>query len=816
MAKKSEEDKKGLKLNIQNKQIAKAVNFKGIKEKLSKKKASDTKEPAPKKPAKTKSPKDEQAPPVDEAPRIKARSKSAFSEESGRPEEQTQKPVKKTAPKTEETVKEETAQKPSKEPEKLGPTGRHITDILPPKKPKVKETSPSKEDDKSKTKPKFKESTPPRDDKDDSKKHAGKKGSKFREFRDMKSRPFDARDKAGLRAGEDSYHYRKKRKKSSKHVDEESIIRPSVLTVRLPISVKDLASEMKRKASELIGQLFKHGMVVTINDVLDDETTIQLLGEDLGCKIKVDTSEEERIRITDKTVQEEINQSPADDLEDRAPVVTFMGHVDHGKTSLIDKIRQSDIVSGEAGAITQHIGAFLCHTERGGEIAILDTPGHEAFTAMRHRGANVTDIVVLVIAGDEGFRQQTEEALQQARDSGVSIVVALNKCDKPGFDADKIYRQLSEHELLPEAWGGQTVTVNCSALTGEGIDDLIEMLALQAEVLELKANRKFRARGTVLESEMHKGMGAVATVLVLNGTLKQGDPIVVDRYYGRIKTMRDEHGQELTEAGPSTPVEITGLSGIPEAGTEFIVVQSEKEARNISSARQLEIRQKQLQRRAPSLEDLMEEAKKAEKKDFNLMISADVQGSLEAVENALRKIRSEKVNLNIISTDIGEISESNIERASASNATILGFHTAIESHADTLLKQFGVKVIMHDIIYHAIDDVKELMRQTLDKIPIENERGTAEVRQTFRASQLGVIAGCYVTDGTIHRNHNVRVKRGGEEIWKGSISSLKRVKEDVREVQKGLECGILLNGFNDAEAGDIIEAFDISYIEQEL
>lgn len=815
MAKQSKEEKKSLKLNIQNKQIAKAVNLKGIKEKLSKKKASEPKE-TPSKKAKE-APVPPEAKP-EEAPRIKARSKSAFAEEAQKSDqEKASTSQKKKEAKAAQVKMKEPAAAPK---EKLGPTGKHISDILPPKKEKPKKEENEEKAASEKVKPKFKETPPPRGEKEEDKKKAGTKkaakGSKFREFRDMKSRPFDARDRAGLRAGEETfYRYRKRKPKPSKQEIEETTVRPANLKLRLPISVKDLASEMKRKASELIAQLFKHGVLITINDILDDETTIQILGEDLGCKIEIDTSEEERIRITDKSIQEEIKESDSKVLKERAPVVTFMGHVDHGKTSLIDKIRETDVAAGEAGAITQHIGAFLCHTDLG-NIAILDTPGHEAFSAMRHRGANVTDIVVLVIAGDEGFRQQTEEALQQAREAGVAIVVALNKCDKPNFDADKVYRQLSEHELLPEAWGGQTVTINCSAATGEGVKELVEMLALQAEVMELKANPEMRARGTVLESEMHKGLGSVATVLVQNGTLKQGDAFVVDRYYGRVKIMHDEHGKNILQAGPSTPVEITGLSGIPEAGSEFVVVDNEKEARDIAEMRSEIVRQKSMQRRAPSLESMMEQAQEQEKKEFNLMICADVQGSLEALDNALKKIKSDKVRLNIISKDIGEVSESNIHRAAASNATILGFHTAIESHAEPLLKQLSVVAKLHDIIYHAIDDVKELMRQTLDKIPVENDRGQAEVRQTFRASHLGVIAGCYVTEGMINRNHQIRVIRDGEEIWKGPMSSLKRVKEDVREVQKGLECGILLKGFNEVQEGDILEAFEISYIEQDL
>jgi translation initiation factor IF-2 len=828
LAKKTEQEKKGLKLNIQNKQIAKAVNLKGIKEKLSKKKASEPKdkEAAPKKAAVPKKGKEieEDVAEIEEAPRIKARSKSAFAEEAEAPA----KPAKAKKEETSEAgsqpsdIIEKKVEKKEKS-ERLGPTGKHISDLLPKKKEKQPKAPSQKgklavTDKKEEDKPKPKQPAAPSPTDPDFKKKGKKspKGTKFREFRDIKSRPFDARDRAGLRAGEEPYfRHRKKRHKSSKTPSEDTTIRPSQLKVRLPITVKNLAVEMKRKSSELIGQLFKHGVMMTINDMLEDETMIQILGEELGCEIKIDTSEEERIRITDKTIQDEITHAEPEDLKQRAPVVTFMGHVDHGKTSLIDKIRFSDVATGEAGDITQHIGAFLAHTPVG-EIAILDTPGHEAFTAMRLRGANVTDIVVLVIAGDEGFRQQTKEALSHAREAGVPLVVAINKCDKPNFDEQKVYRELADHELLPEAWGGQTITVKCSAATGEGIDTLLEMLALQAEVMELKANPNARARGTALESEMHKGLGAVATVLVQNGTLKQGDVVVIDQYWGRIKTMRDEHGKNLASAGPSTPVAITGISGLPEAGTEFVVVKSEKEARDIAEARTLTTRQSAMQRKVPTLENMLAEAQRREKKIFNLMICADVQGSLEALETALNKIKSDKIDLNIISTDIGEISESNIERAAASNATILGFHTAIESHAEPLLKQLGVTAKLHDIIYHAIDDVKELMRKSLDKIPVENERGKAEVRQVFKSSHLGLIAGCYVLEGSIHRNHNARVIRNGEEVWKGSISSLKRVKEDVREVQKGLECGIILQGFSDVQEGDIIESFDISYLEQDL
>jgi translation initiation factor IF-2 len=493
-----------------------------------------------------------------------------------------------------------------------------------------------------------------------------------------------------------------------------------------------------------------------------------------------------------------------------------MGHVDHGKTSLIDAIRKSNRVAGEAGAITQHIGAFLCSTPVG-DIAVLDTPGHEAFSAMRSRGADVTDIVVLVIAGDEGMKQQTIEAMQHAKAAKVTIVVALNKCDKPNFNAENVYRQLAEQELLPEVWGGQTITINCSATTGEGITQLLEMLALQAEVLELRADPTARARGAVLESEMHKGMGPVATVLIQNGTLRTGDALVIGSMWGRVKTMRDEFRREYSEAGPSMPVEITGLSGLPEAGQDFIVVKNEKEAREIAEARMLETKSTNLhQPKKQSLDNLMLQATEGAKKVLNLILRADVQGSLEALKAALMKIESKKAEINIIFAGVGEISESDVNRAVSSKATIIGFHSQIESHAEALLKPLGVQVRLHKIIYHAVDDARDILKGLLDKIAIETDKGVAEVRAIFKSSQSGIIAGCQVTEGAIQRSNNIRQKRGGEVIWKGNISSLKRVKEDVREVTKGLECGIVLSNHLDVLEGDLLEAYEVTYITQEL
>jgi translation initiation factor IF-2 len=597
---------------------------------------------------------------------------------------------------------------------------------------------------------------------------------------------------------------------------QEEVIRPKSLKVRIPITVKDLAAEMKLKASQLIAKLLMKGVVITLNDFLDDETTIQLLGHDFDCEVTIDRTEEDRLRITDKTIKQEVQESPLESLVLRPPVVAFMGHVDHGKTSLIDAIRKSKLAAGEAGEITQHIGAFKCHTDAG-DLTILDTPGHEAFSAMRARGAEVTDIVVLVVAGDEGIRAQTMEAIEQAQAAHVPIVVAINKCDKPNFNAETVYRQLADNQLLPETWGGQTITVNCSAITMQGVKELLEMLALQAEILELKANSNFRARGTVIESQMHKGLGAVATLLVQNGTLRLGDALVFSQQFARVKTMHDEHGRELTEAGPSTPVKITGLSDLPEAGSEFIVVKSEKEAMEIAEKRSEGQRHAQLAQAKRGVEGfLAEKANGIQKKVLNLILRADVQGSVEALKTSLLKIASKKIELNIISAAVGEISESDVQLAQASKATIIGFHTQVESHAESLIKELKVTVKLHDIIYHAVDDVRSIMLSMLDKIPQETDIGEAEVKAVFKASQLGNIAGCMVNEGTIKRSAHVRLLREKKVVWKGPIHSLKRVKEDVREVTKGYECGIVLQNNNDVKVGDILQAFEITYLEQEL
>ena len=659
------------------------------------------------------------------------------------------------------------------------------------------------------------------DQKRPGKTHFEEKAAPPKEFREYKpakkqeTRTFDARDRQGLRDQLDDQVWRKRRPAHKMRPIQEEVIRPKNLHVRIPITIKDLAAEMKLKASQLIAKLLMKGVVITLNDFLDDETTIQLLGQDFDCEIQIDRKEEVRLRITDKTIKQEIQETSPDELMLRPPVVAFMGHVDHGKTSLIDTIRKSNTAAGEAGDITQHIGAFKCHTDVG-DITILDTPGHEAFSAMRARGADVTDIVVLVIAGDEGIRTQTVEAIQQAQAAHVPILVALNKSDKPNFNPENVYRQLSEHNLLPEVWGGTTITVNCSAVTQAGIKELLEMLALQAEVLELKANPNSRARGTVIESQMHKGLGAVATILVQNGTLKIGDSLVFTQQFARVKTMHDEHGKELTKAGPSTPIKITGLSDLPEAGSEFIVVKNEKEAMEIAEKRSEGQRHALLHQAKRGVEFLAEKATGVKKKILNVILRADVQGSLEALKTSLLKIVSNKIELNVVSAGVGEISESDVQLAAASKSTIVGFHTQVESHAASLIKELKVTVKLHDIIYHAVDDIRALMLSMLDKIPQEVDIGAAEVKATFKASQLGVIAGCMVIDGIIKRSCHVRLLRDKKVIWKGPIHSLKKVKEDVREMSKGHECGIVLQNNNDIKVGDILQAFEITYLEQEL
>lgn len=810
---------KNLKINIKNTQLAEALKFtREQKPSIKKKKEEEllAESPTSKETATSPSlspPTPEQVPkeaPIQKPPTVKKELNSTSGATSKPEYRHKPQPFRPNFPPQRSSFRQDTRPNVSpSRPPYPSKTAGYSSAIKRP--PVSKEVSASKISDTPKKEP-FKPAPRELEDKN----QRSKTPYEIRPAKKIPQKTFDARDRKGLRDDVDDQGWRRRKPhKMRSHKKEEVVIRPKELKIHIPITIKDLASEMKLKASQLVSKLFMKGIMLTLNDYLDDETTIQLLGHDFDCEITIDTSEEDRLRITDKTIKQEIQGSEPSDLITRPPVVAFMGHVDHGKTSLIDAIRKSNVASLEAGDITQHIGAFKCHTEAG-DLTILDTPGHEAFSSMRTRGADVTDIVVLVIAGDEGIKAQTVEAIDKAKEAKVPILVAINKCDKPNFDADNVYRQLADKDLLPEAWGGQVITVNCSAVTKKGIKEMLEMLALQAEILELKANPKSRARGTVIESEMHKGLGPVATVLVQNGTLYIGNAIVFAQHYARVKTMHNEYNQEITTAGPSTPVKITGLSGLPAAGSEFIVVKNEKEAIEIAQKRSEGQRHHAMmqQPKRISLENFLD--KSIQKKTLNLILRADVQGSVEALKSSLLKIHSKKIELNIISASVGEVSESDIQLAQNTKATIIGFHTQVENHAESLIKTLKVTVKLYDIIYHAVDEIQVLMRSMLDKIPQENDVGSAEVKAVFKSSHLGVIAGCMVTDGTIKRSSQIRLIRDKEVIWKGTIQSLKRVKEDAREVSKGYECGIVLPNNNDIKVGDLFQAYEITYLDQEL
>ena len=832
---------KNPKLSIKNKQLADSLNLGRLKNKLAKKQGKDspedepkveegkkpdvkkteTKKPVVKKPV-VKKPVVKEPPETPKEPELEIEKTQEFDIGEPEKDEPTLTFVQKEKPPLKFTHEDLKPTKGPKRKEHFSTREVKLKKPAPP--PKPKEVAAKKEDLKSlEGKAPQMESTktntkkPLRGDKP-----LGKSQKGYQDLpplrRPQQMANFDSRSRHGLISPDEGTWQRRRRKpfKQKKGFEEDKTVRPSELSVRTPISIKNLASQMKVKASELITVLFKQGLALTLNDYLDDETTIQLIGHELNCEISINTDEQDRIQITGKSLEEEINEADPKELQNRPPVIAFMGHVDHGKTSLIDAIRKSNRVAYEAGAITQHIGAFQCNTSHG-PVTILDTPGHEAFSAMRNRGANVTDIVVLVVAGDEGIKEQTVEAIKHSQEANVTIIVAINKSDKDGYNPETVYRTLSEHNLIAEQWGGDTVMVNCSAKTGEGVSDLLELIALQSEVLELKANPSTRARGMVLESEVHKGMGLVATLIVQNGTLNVGDSLVFDTHYAKIKTMIDDRGNTLQHAGPSQAAEITGISGLPEAGSEFIVVKDEKEAKTIADMRQKEFQKDRFAHRKKSLqESFLSSEDDSNKKVLPLIIRADVQGSLEALKESLHKIKSDKIDLLIINDGIGEVTESDIHLAKTAGASIIGFHTRIESHAEELMKSINVEIKMPKIIYEAVDLVKAMMVERLDKVPKEEDKGKAEIRAIFKASKIGRIAGCMVTSGNIHRNHKARVIRNGKEVWKGSINSLKREKEDVKELKKDMECGIVLNGFNQIEVGDIIETFEVTYLTQSL
>lgn len=566
------------------------------------------------------------------------------------------------------------------------------------------------------------------------------------------------------------------------------------------ITVGDLANQMSVKAAEIIKFMFKLGTPATINQVLDQETA-QLVAEELGHKVTL---------VSDTALEDSLAESLKFEGEtfSRAPVVTVMGHVDHGKTSLLDYIRRAKVAAGEAGGITQHIGAYHVETERG-MVTFLDTPGHAAFTAMRARGAKATDIVILVVAADDGVMPQTIEAVQHAKAAGVPLVVAVNKIDKPGADLDRIRSELSVHGVTSEEWGGDTPFVSVSAKVGTGVDELLEAVLLQAEVLELKATPSAPGRGVVVESRLDKGRGPVATVLVQDGTLRQGDMVLVGSNYGRVRAMLDENGKPIKEAGPSIPVEILGLDGTPDAGDEMSVLSDEKKAREVALFRQGKFREVKLARaHAGKLENIFENMGQAEKKTLNIVLKSDVRGSLEALNGALNGLGNDEVQVRVVGGGVGGITESDANLALASNAVLFGFNVRADAGARKIVEQEGLDMRYYNVIYDIIEDVKKALTGMLGSDVRENILGIAEVRDVFRSPKFGAIAGCMVVEGTVYRNRPIRVLREDIVIFEGELESLRRFKDDASEVRAGMECGIGVKSYNDVKAGDKIEVYE--------
>jgi len=586
-------------------------------------------------------------------------------------------------------------------------------------------------------------------------------------------------------------------------------IKREKLEIKIPeeITVGELAGRLNVPATEVIKKLMMLGVMAAVNQTIDYETAA-LISKDFGAKV-----EKEIIITEEDKLFNDVEDDPAK-LKPRPPVVVVMGHVDHGKTSLLDAIRKTNVTSTEAGGITQHIGASRVKVN-GKEITFLDTPGHEAFTAMRARGAQVTDIAILVVAADDGIMPQTIEAINHAKAANVSIIVAINKIDKEGANPERVKQELTEYGLVPEEWGGDTICVPVSAKKQEGIDNLLEMILLVAEMQELKANPDRNAKGTVIEAQLDKGRGPVATVLVQNGTLKIGDIIVAGTAVGRVRAMMDDKGQRVKKAGPSMPVEILGLSEVPDGGDLFYVVNDEKKAREVVEARKNRIKEEQLMsRQKVSLDDLFSQIQEGQVKELNIIVKADVQGSVEAVKQSLEKLSNDEVRVKIIHGGVGAITESDVMLASASNAIIIGFNVRPDAGARASAERQNVEIRLYRIIYDAIEEMQAAMKGLLDPKYKEAVLGHAEIRTTFKVSGVGTIAGCYVIDGKVTRNSEVRIIRDGIVIHEGTIASLKRFKDDVKEVAAGYECGIGIERFNDLKEGDVIECFIMEEVKQ--
>ena len=583
---------------------------------------------------------------------------------------------------------------------------------------------------------------------------------------------------------------------AEKKADEvRSIALPEVMTVR------ELAERIGVPASKVVEKLFMQGILATVNQEIDYEKA-----EEIALEFNCIAEQEEKVDVIAELLKEE--EEDENTLISRPPVVCVMGHVDHGKTSLLDAIRETHVTDREAGGITQHIGASVVKIN-GQKITFLDTPGHEAFTAMRMRGANATDIAILVVAADDGIMPQTVEAISHAKAAGIEIIVAINKIDKESANIDYVKQGLAEQGLIPEDWGGSTICVPVSARTGEGITELLEMVLLTADILELKANPKRNARGLVIEAQLDKGRGVVATVLVQKGTLKVGEPIAAGSSYGKVRAMIDDKGRRVKEAGPSTPVEILGLNNVPNAGEVFVACDSEKDARSFAETFVSQNREKMLEetRSRMSLDDLFSQIQTGNLKELELIVKADVQGSVEAVKQSLTKLSNEEVVVKVIHGGVGAINESDVSLASASNAIIIGFNVKPDMTAKATAEQEKVDIRLYSVIYKAIEDIEAAMKGMLDPIFEEKVIGHAEVRQIFKASGVGNIAGSYVLDGVFERNCKVRITREGKQIFEGDLASLKRFKDDVKEVKAGYECGLVFDGFNDIAEFDIVEAY---------
>ncbi len=608
----------------------------------------------------------------------------------------------------------------------------------------------------------------------------------------------------------------KKKKKFKKKIDTDKPLMPVLETIKsnklyIPaeIQVRILAESMDKPVAQLISKLIELGMMVTQNQNIDFDTA-SIVAHEFGFEVFPEEKREEEQK------KEAEKEDPRLLLE-KPPVVTFMGHVDHGKTSLLDYIRKAHVAANEAGQITQHIGAYET-IHNGKKIVFLDTPGHKAFTAIRSRGANVTDIVVLVVAADDGIMEQTKEAISHAQAAQVPIIVAINKIDRANANVDRVFQQLTENRLMPEEWGGETICVKVSALTGEGIDHLLEMILLQSEMMELKANPYTPAKGTVIESKLTRGRGPTVTVLIQRGTLRIGDPIICDQFSGKVKSLSNDKLQNIKEAGPATPVEVLGLDGVPDAGTILEVVDTEKGAKKVAEERETSYRKKTLEQyeKPTTLEELYKKIEAEEEKELKLIIKGDVHGSLEALSHSLEDLSTEKISVKVIHKAVGDISESDVMLASASAAIILGFCIKIDKRAREVAKKEIVQIKLYNIIYEAIDDIRLAMSGMLGTKTVEHLIGYADVREVFKISKLGSIAGCMVQDGKVLKSAKVKVLRDNDTIYEGHLDSLKRFKDEVKEVRSGLECGIKVYNFNDLKIGDKLEFYTIEKVAETL